>query len=65
MGVMEASLSGRSQQRKRQRTEALDRVRDWLQVADAAEAPGGAEQSQEAEQQEQQEQQQQQAAGPS
>jgi hypothetical protein len=34
MGVMEASLSAKSQQRKRQRTEAMDRVRDWLQVAE-------------------------------
>jgi hypothetical protein len=30
MGGMEASLSAKSHQRKKQRTEAMDRVRDWL-----------------------------------
>jgi hypothetical protein len=38
MGGMEASLSAKSQQRKRQRTEAMDRVRDWLQVNEPQEA---------------------------
>jgi hypothetical protein len=40
MGGMEASLSAKSQQRKRQRTEAMDRVRDWLQVSEPQEGQG-------------------------